>query len=70
MKNVNTYGSVHNDPLTSFLGLFGKNGQTEGRKIIKPVFIPDLFKTGSVKMFIQVMMGKPGDCWKKSRMAV
>lgn len=27
-ENVNTYGSVHNDPLTSFLGLFGKNGQT------------------------------------------
>ncbi len=33
-ENVNTYGSVHNDPLTSFLGLFGKNGQTEGRKIL------------------------------------
>ncbi len=25
-ENVNTYGSVHNDPVTSFLGLFGKNG--------------------------------------------
>ena len=33
-ENVNTYGSIHNDPLTSFLGLFGKNGQTEGRKIL------------------------------------
>lgn len=33
-ENVNTYGSIHNDPLTSFLGLFGKNGQIEGRKIL------------------------------------
>ena len=31
-ENVNTYGSIHNDPLTSFLGLFGKNGQIEGER--------------------------------------
>ena len=30
----NTYGSVHNDPVTTFLGLFRKNGSAEGRKLL------------------------------------
>ena len=33
-ENVNTYGSVHNDPVTTFLGLFRKNGSAEGRKLL------------------------------------
>ena len=33
-ENVNTYGSVHNDPVTTFLGLFHKNGSAEGRKLL------------------------------------
>ncbi|WP_319638569.1 SpaA isopeptide-forming pilin-related protein [Lacrimispora sp. 210928-DFI.3.58] len=31
---VNTYGSVHNDPLTTLLGLFGKGPSIQGAKLL------------------------------------